>query len=219
MADLEGLRQSYRRGQLVEEQAPADPWTLFDAWFEDAQAAELPEPNAMTLATVDEAGRPHARTVLLKGLREGPEGSGERTPQFFSNADSAKGAQLRASPACALLFTWLPLERQIRIEGRAIRLGEEREDGYFASRPRGSQIGAWASPQSSRVEDRAELERRFADAEQRFEGTEVPRPPQWGGWGVEVDLVEFWQGRDNRLHDRLRYLRHDGGWRRERLAP
>ena len=227
MADLEALRRSYRRGELVEVDAPDDPWTLFDRWFADVQQAGLPEPNAMTLATVDVHGRPHARTVLLKGLVEaegapggaGGAGGAQRTPQFFSNADSDKGQQLAANPACALLFTWLPLERQVRIEGAARRLDAAREDGYFASRPRGSQIGAWASAQSSVVEDRSQLQQRFAEAEQRFDGAAVPRPPHWGGWGVEVDAVEFWQGRDNRLHDRLRYVRDGAAWRRERLAP
>ncbi|QWC84128.1 pyridoxamine 5'-phosphate oxidase [Nocardioidaceae bacterium] len=217
MPDYEDLRVSYSRDELDETSAPAAPWELFDRWFDAAQGAGLPEPNAMTLATVDGRGRPHVRTVLLKGMEQ--VGPSDRAPVFYSNRRSDKGSQLAGNPACALLFTWLQLERQVRLEGTVTELSEERSDAYFASRPRGSQLGAWASPQSQVVMGREDLERRYAAVEQRYAGQPVPRPAYWGGWRVDVACIEFWQGRGSRMHDRLRYRHEADGWHRERLGP
>ncbi len=224
MRDLRSLRETYRRDGLDEADAPTTPWPLFETWFDQASGHDgLPEPNAMVLSTVDATGRPHARTVLLKDLAEGEgggAGASDPTPVFYTNHRSDKGEQLGVNPHCALLFLWLPLERQVRIEGRARMLDDAASDAYFAERPRASQLGAWASPQSHVVSERADLERRYQAVEDQYDGHDVPRPPHWGGWRVEVDVVEFWQGREGRLHDRLRYRRGpDGAWLRERLGP
>jgi len=191
---------------------PADPLEQFRAWYEEAVAAAAPEPNAMLLSTVSPDGRPSARYVLLRGLD--PDGFA-----FFSHTGSRKGRELAANPRVALTFGWLTLHRQVRIEGAATRLPAAACDAYFDSRPRGSQIGAWASPQSAVLADRDELERRVAEVETRFPEGGVPRPPEWCGWIVAPEEIEFWQGRRDRLHDRLRYRRANGGWLIERLAP
>jgi pyridoxamine 5'-phosphate oxidase len=191
------------------------PLDLFARWYELA-SAEVPLADAMCLATVDDSGAPDARMVLLKGF--GPGGF-----RFFTNERSVKGSQLDANPVATLVIFWRELDRQVRVRGRVERLGEADSDEYFASRPRESRIGAWASPQSTPLDDRAELERLIDEAESRFEGSdEVPRPPHWGGYVVVPQSIEFWQGQVGRLHDRFRY-EPDGGdgasWTATRLAP
>ena len=213
MPDLPDLRQSYERGQLDRDALPANPLDLFDAWFADAQAAGIVEPNAMTLATATPDGRPSARIVLLKG-------ADARGFAFYTNHDSRKGRELDAHPFAALVFWWGPLERQVRVEGRVERVDAAEADAYYASRPRGSRLGAWASPQSDEIPDRAVLDTRLADATARFADGDVERPAFWGGYRVVPQAVEFWQGRPSRLHDRFLYRRDAvGGWAPVRLAP
>ena len=212
ITDPSQLRVDYKRAALSERDAASDPFELFTRWFDEAVAAAIPEPNAMTLATVDAAGRPAARIVLMKGIDA-------RGVVFHTNYDSRKGRDLAANPRAALLFFWVGLERQVRIDGTAERVSAEESDAYFAARPRGSQISAWASPQSASVADRAWLEARFAECEARFASGAVPRPPNWGGVRVVPDRFEFWQGRASRLHDRLVWSRQGDRWTIGRLAP
>jgi pyridoxamine 5'-phosphate oxidase len=207
------LREEYTRAGLKESDADPNPIEQFRTWFEEALAANLHEPNAMTLSTATLEGRPSARVVLLKGFDE-------RGFVFYTNYEGRKSGELEANPYCALDFYWGELERQVRIEGRAGRISDGESDAYFAGRPRGSQLGAWVSEQSRPVADRGVLERRLRELEAEYEGRVVPRPPFWGGYRVEPEIIEFWQGRENRLHDRLVYGRSgDEGWRRERLQP
>jgi pyridoxamine 5'-phosphate oxidase len=207
------LRREYTRAGLEESDADPNPIEQFRRWFDEALAANLHEPTAMTLATATPDGRPSARVVLLKGFDE-------RGFVFYTNYEGRKSKELEANPCCALVFYWGELERQVRVEGRAGRIPDGQSDAYFAVRPRGSQLGAWASEQSRPVRDRGALEQSMRELEVEYEGREVPRPPFWGGYRVEPETIEFWQGRENRLHDRLRYRRlRDGGWRRERLQP
>lgn len=206
-------RRSYDRDTLDEAHAADDPFTQFRRWFDAALTAELIEPHAMTLATVGENGQPSARIVLLRGWDE-------RGFVFFTNYLSQKGTEIAANPAAALLFFWDKLERQVRINGRVEKLRDEESDAYFARRPRGHRISAWASPQSRVIPSRAVLEERMEEAERRFAGIDVPRPPHWGGYRVRPDRVEFWQGRVNRAHDRLVYTAAwKDAWKRERLGP
>jgi pyridoxamine 5'-phosphate oxidase len=198
---------------LTEDDLLPDPIALVQRWLMDAQAAGVEQHDAMTLATATSDGRPSARAVLLKGIDQ-------RGFAFFTNYESRKGRELDANPYAALVLLWIPLHRQVRVSGRVERLSAEESDAYFATRPRGSQLGAWASPQSRPLPDRGELEARWAALEQRYAGLAVPRPAHWGGYRVDPDEIELWQGRANRLHDRFRYLRSPGGdWVHERLAP
>lgn len=189
--------------------SPLDQWLR---WYEEAASAGVPEPNAMVVSTVDHDGLPDSRVVLARGFDD--DGV-----HFFGNYQSAKGEQLAVAPRAAANFPWLALHRQVRLRGSVVRLSPVASDEYFASRPRDSQLGAWASEQSRAIADRTELERRFAAVTERFEGDEVPRPPHWGGWLLRPDVFEFWQGRPNRLHDRFRYTRGATGWMIERLSP
>jgi len=209
MNDLAGLRREYAEGGLDESEAATDPLTMFGKWLADVMASPMHEPNAMVLSTVAD-GQPSSRVVLLKGLDDGFV--------FYTNYESRKADELAVNPRCSLLFPWHPVGRQVRIEGVAAKISEAESAAYFASRPRDSQLGAWASPQSRVVDDRGQLDRRLHDAEERF-AAEVPLPEFWGGYRVIPEAVEFWQGRFGRLHDRLRYRRDEGNWVLERLAP
>jgi pyridoxamine 5'-phosphate oxidase len=208
---IQNLRQEYKRGSLDEEHADADPVKQFGRWWDEALAAEVPEANAMTLATADGAGKPSARTVLLKGFDD-------HGFVFFTNYESRKGEELVANPFAALLFFWRELERQVRLEGPVERVAAEESDAYFRSRPLASRIGAWASPQSKVISGRTWLLARAAEMGLRH-GPNPARPPYWGGYRLKPTVLEFWQGRASRLHDRLLYTRDGGSWTRARLAP
>ncbi len=212
MDSIARLRQEYTRDGLSESDTGRDPVELFRRWFDEARVADLHEPNAMTVATTTADARPSARVVLLKGFDR-------RGFVFYTNYEGGKAREIEENPRAALLFYWGELERQVRIEGRAERVSAEESDAYFASRPRGSQLGAWASEQSRTVLDRTTLEERLREVEAEYEGREVPRPSHWGGYRVAPESFEFWQGRENRLHDRLEYRRAGEGWGIERLQP
>jgi pyridoxamine 5'-phosphate oxidase len=205
------LRQEYGTAELVEDDAAADPFKQFARWFDDALRADLPLPNAMTLATADANGRPSARVVLLKGV----DADGF---VFYTNYESRKARELAVNPYAGLVFLWTQMERQVRIEGVVEKVTDEESDEYFDSRPLGSRLGAWASPQSMPLPSRLALASKVAAVMLRY-GTAPPRPPHWGGYRVRPDAIEFWQGRPDRLHDRLRYVKQDSSWRIERLAP
>lgn len=205
-------RREYGRGGLTRDELDADPLRQLQRWLDEAVRAQLPEPTAMILATADAAGRPSLRTVLLKGVTAGGL-------VFFTNYRSRKGRELAENPRAALLAFWPELERQVEVAGDVARLSDKDSDAYFASRPRGAQLGAWASDQSSVIPSREALERRLQELDAQYDGRDVPRPPHWGGYRLMSDSVQFWQGRPNRLHDRFRYARTPEGWTIERLAP
>ena len=210
---LADLRKDYSMSGLQEKDLARDPFRQFEQWFQEAEAAKVIEPNAMTLATATRDGRPSARTVLLKGL----DGRGF---VFYTNYESRKGRELAENPRATLLFPWLALERQVIIEGSLVKISPEESAAYFHSRPRASQLGAWVSQQSAIIPGRATLEEALKSLEKTHAGAEVPLPPAWGGYRLNPDSLEFWQGRRSRLHDRLRYRRAAGGeWIVERLAP
>lgn len=209
--EIAALRREYSDAGLSEADLAADPVTMFGRWFDQAHEAGLHEPNAMVVATATADGRPAARMVLLKGVSDAGF-------VFFTNFGSRKGTELAENPRCALLFPWHPLERQVRVDGTASELPSADVDAYFASRPRPSRLGAHASHQSRVVASREELDEAYRAAEATYPD-DVPVPSEWGGYLVAPEAVEFWQGRPGRLHDRLVYRRHEGGWRTERLAP
>jgi pyridoxamine 5'-phosphate oxidase len=208
---LAQLRKSYERAELDESASAADPLEQFDRWLQQAIAAEVPEPNAMTLATVGSDARPSTRIVLIKGFDA-------RGLVWYTNYESRKGRELAGNPYAALQFHWVELERVVRIEGRVGRVDEAESDAYYASRPLDSRVGAWASPQSQVISGRDVLVKNAAIHAAKYL-LSPPRPPHWGGYRLVPDRWEFWQGRKSRLHDRLRYRREDGAWVRERLAP
>lgn len=216
MDDIAGLRKSYERAQLDESASAPDPMKQFAVWFQQALDGQLPEPNAMTLATVGEDGRPSTRVVLIKGFDE-------RGVVWYTNYESRKGRELDANPLAALQFHWVELERVVRIEGRVEKVDAAESDEYFRSRPLDSRIGAWASPQSQVIGSRTVLIANAARYGAQFATTLLsggpPRPSHWGGYRLSPDYWEFWQGRKSRLHDRLRYQKDGTSWRRERLAP
>ena len=210
--NIANIRYDYQLNGLLESDLDPDPLKQFRLWFEDVRDAGITEANAMLLSTVS-GGRPTGRIVLMKDLDE-------RGFSFFTNYDSKKGHEIAANPQVALTFFWKELERQVRIEGRIEKTSEAESSEYFAVRPRGSQIGAWASGQSEVIPNREFLEKKTKALEERFNGQPVPRPPHWGGYRVIPDYVEFWQGRPSRLHDRLAYTKQgDGSWKIERLSP
>jgi len=212
---VQEMRTEYENAGLTEADVDADPMVTFEDWFAAAVAGGLDEPNAVILATTDAGGAPSARTVLLKGYDA-------RGFVLYTNYESRKGRELAANPACSLLFPWYALHRQVRVEGIAERVPEDESDTYFAVRPRESQLGAWASHQSTEVADRAVLDAAYAEAEHRFAGEDVPRPPYWGGFVIRPTMIEFWQGRSGRMHDRIVCRRGDLDadlWSSVRLAP
>jgi len=213
MLSLSEIRSEYTRGALDEKSVAVQPIAQFEKWFQEAMQAKVPEPNAMNLCTVTEKGIPTSRIVLLKGIEAGRF-------TFYTNHQSQKGTQLDGQPICALNFFWPELERQVRIEGLVTRVDEETATAYFQSRPRESQVSAWASPQSAVIANRKILEDRVKEIEKKFEGlVALPKPKQWGGYSVEPYSIEFWQGRPSRLHDRILYTREAAAWKISRLAP
>ncbi len=210
---IDALRQEYMGNHLSESELGSDPIETFRSWFDLANKTEgIPEPNAMTLATVDSAGQASARIVLLKGLE--PEGF-----VFYTNYLSRKGKDIDASSNAALVFWWEPLHRQVRIEGTVEKVGRDESQTYFDSRPRGSRVGAWVSQQSSVIDSRQFLDKTLDDYEAKFEGQDVPLPDHWGGYIVKPHMVEFWQGGERRLHDRIRFRQQSGAWEIDRLSP
>lgn len=210
---LADIRKEYTQSGLSEADADPNPFGQFQKWFDQALAAQLLEPNGMTLATITPDGKPRARIVLLKNFDE-------RGFVFYTNYESHKGQELTQTPWAALVFWWTELERQVRIEGRVEKVSDAESDAYFHSRPVGSQLGAWTSEQSQVVSSREVLERRLQELKEKYLDQDIPRPPHWGGYRVIPTAIEFWQGRPNRLHDRLQYQRlEDGTWRIDRLSP
>lgn len=212
LIDVAALREEYSSVPLLESDASQDPIEQFERWLRAALAEGIPEPNAMVVATADAAGRPSARTVLLKGVDT-------RGFAFFTNTRSRKGRELAANAAAAAVFPWIAIRRQVTVRGGVQQVDDAEADAYFATRPRGSQLAAWASQQSAVLDDRATLDAALRDVVQRSGDGPVPRPPHWSGYRIVPDEIEFWQGRPDRLHDRLRYTRADGAWQLQRLWP
>ena len=211
--DLESIRKDYRLQSLLEKDVDDDPIKQFEKWWQQVTESGLDEPNAMTLATSTPSGKPSARIVLLKGINENGF-------VFFSNYNSRKGQQINDNPFASLVFFWKELERQVRIEGEIKKISDGESDEYFSKRPFESRIGAWSSPQSEVIKNREVLKKNVSDYASRFESQNIPRPPHWGGYIVKPNLVEFWQGRPGRLHDRLQYIINEkAAWKIERLAP
>ena len=210
--NLASIRSEYQLRELHEETVALNPVLQFEAWFNEVMNSDIDEPTAMTVSTVDIDGRPSSRIVLLKGIEE-------ENFIFFTNYNSHKGKDISKNPYVALNFFWKELQRQVRIEGCAEKIATPMSDDYFLSRPLGSQEGAWASPQSEVIQSRAELDEKFLRVEKQFRVEKIYRPPFWGGYKVVPSQMEFWQGRPNRLHDRIRYSRLMDGWKIERLAP
>lgn len=211
--NIADIRKDYQLQSLLETDVAADPFTQFDHWWNDAVKSELNEINAMTLATASLTGIPAARIVLLKAVTDAGF-------MFFTNYNSQKGKELEENPHACLVFFWKELERQVRITGSVARVSSQESDDYFYSRPAGSRVGAWASPQSSVIESRETIEKNILQYEEQFSGIEIARPPHWGGYIVIPTVIEFWQGRPSRLHDRIQYSKlPDGSWKVERLAP
>ncbi len=210
--DLASFRNEYTMAELDQSIAPSDPIVLFHQWLDEAVMRSLPEPNAMTLATVTPDGKAAARVVLLKAVDDGHF-------VFYTNYKSRKGRELESNPHAALVFLWLELQRQVRVEGTVEKVSAAASDAYFATRPRDNQIGALASPQSEPVSDRETLERQYLAVQKRYEGRKIGRPDQWGGYRLQPDSIEFWQGRKSRMHDRLFYNKQNGQWDVRRLAP
>ena len=210
--DIAGIRTDYKLKSLDESDVQSDAIDQFTRWWQEALESDIYEVNAMTLATADKNGRPLARIVLLKDYDENGF-------VFFTNYASIKGNQLAENPAACLLFFWKELERQVRIEGVAEKISEADSDAYFYSRPEGSRIGAWTSPQSQPIPGRSFLENKYLELTEQYKGKEVPRPPHWGGYIVRPQKIEFWQGRPSRLHDRILYTKNESGWTIERIAP
>ncbi len=210
--NIADIRKEYKLQSLLEKNVDADPIRQFQQWWNEAMMSNIEEPNAMTLATSNKNGKPSARIVLLKGLSN--DGF-----VFFTNYESRKGIELNANPCASLLFFWKELERQVRIEGTVTKTSEEKSTDYFLSRPALSKLSAWSSPQSSVIQSRDDLEKKVIKYRQQFGDAEIPRPPHWGGFVVKPTVIEFWQGRPNRLHDRLQYSLSNDKWIIERLAP
>ena len=210
---MKDLRENYSKGELLETMIDKNPIVQFQQWFNEAVQEKIPEPNAFILSTAMVDFKPSARVMLLKGVEN-------NSFVFFTNYESRKGKELTWNPYAAMVFLWLPMQRQIRIEGRVEKISTEESENYFQSRPRESQLGAWCSVQSSVLESRAELDNKYITLEKKYEGKEIPKPPYWGGFKVLPSAIEFWQGRTSRLHDRLRYT-HQGNdnWLIERLSP
>ena len=210
--DVSSLRENYTKGGLLEEELPDHPIILFKEWFDEAVQSGTHEPNAMALATTDIDGHANVRYVLMKGIRE-------ESIQFYTNYESEKGKELSVNPYASVVFWWPELERQVRIRGSVKKMSERESTAYFKSRPRSSQIGAWASDQSRLAHGREELEERFKNEEEKYGVEEIPKPPFWGGYEIHIEQVEFWQGRPGRLHDRVRFTRHESKWKKKRLQP
>ena len=210
--DLKQLRENYTKGGITDNDLPVDPVPMLIRWIDEAIESEVNEPNAMSLATISEIGRPNVRVVLLKGIED-------NKLEFYTNYLSQKGKELESHPYAAVVFWWPELERQVRIRGTVQKLSREESEGYFQSRPRENQIGAWVSDQSMPVESREQLKEKAKSVVSRFDGADVPTPEFWGGYSIRIEEIEFWQGRPGRLHDRILYIQAGKKWKKERLQP